>query len=48
MSNDPAPVNTTQYPNKPCDPRAIHDKYPPIGTTIPKAPLITPPPKDSP
>jgi len=27
---------TTQYPNKPCDPRAIHDKYPPIGTPPPK------------
>lgn len=27
------PIDKTQWPNQPCDPSAIHDRYPPI--TIP-------------
>jgi len=38
MSEEIPVEQTTQYPNKPCDPRAIHDKYPPIGTPPPKPP----------
>jgi len=26
------PTDKTQWPNQPCDPAAIHDLYPPIGT----------------
>jgi hypothetical protein len=33
---DPPIVNDTQWPNKPCHPLAIHDKYPPIGEPRPK------------
>ena len=32
--DDPPAVDTTQWPNHPCDPRAIHDKYPPVGSTL--------------
>jgi len=43
MTDSPPPpdqpiVNETQYPNKPCDPRAIHDKFPPVGTAVPTQP----------
>jgi hypothetical protein len=39
---DPPPVNETQFPNKPCDPRAIHDRYQPIGTPTPRPKGATP------
>jgi len=31
---DPPMVKDTQWPNKPCHPLAIHDKFPPVGANL--------------